>query len=151
MRKLSFLVAFLFSVVAFASPVDLGQSPVAKKLSAVVMNGAAGTRTFTITPGEGFGQVTFWMNYTFASVGNITLTCLGGPFSDEATYTPTVCTGAGTCTTADAGIFVTAVTASKKYSLLMTTTGQRTISCIVEHSAAAAGDIITIKVSFTAK
>jgi hypothetical protein len=157
MKKFIIAVSCLAALIllpAAAGPTHLTLNKVG--LSAVAMNGAAGTRTFEVPVGAdgqpgAFSTVTFYFNFTHANNGIISLTCTGGPSQDTDDYTITVCDPAsatGYCDAANAGILrsgTAALSASKKWIQRLNVLGVRSLTCVAAHSGApAAGDKLTV-------
>lgn len=160
-------VATLIGLIAIAIPVPdaSAQSTVdfcslgteGKVIDAKPMNGAASTLTFTFGPRycarnvASFKWLVVEMEYTHSTkVGNVLLTCTNGRSVATADKTPTTCVGAGTCTTVDGGIFSTAVTASKNWSMRLGIRGYRAWSCVASHDGTpTASEILTANAYLT--
>jgi len=157
MKKL-ISVACLLALPCLASAEVFGprhqHSQKISKLSAVALNGAAGTRTFTADV-EGWDMAVFYLFFDYtATAGTITLTCTVGPDTTTYTYTPQVCTlSGGTCTGADSGIFTHAsMSADTRWSWRMGVRGYRYMSCVAAHGGTpAATDKITVDLVLVAE
>lgn len=150
----------LAAVLLFSTPPTLAQAgdvkahPLGTLLSAVALNGAAATRTFTVGPAltngtrlYNYSILTLRVAYTWANNGTLTVTCTEGDTVATATATPTTCTVAsGTCTLNYAGVFVTpSLTASKTFKIDMGLTGSQALSCVVAHGGVPnANDKVTV-------
>jgi len=120
------------------------------KLSAVSLNAAAASRTFTAGPtscNDNMASYTYLVieaAYTHSNSDDLVITCTVGGTVATATKTPQLCTGAGTCTANDAGIFSKAVTGDKNFAVRMGIRGFPAVSCVASHATAGAGDILTV-------
>lgn len=121
-------------------------------LNAQAMNAAAGSRTFTLGPVDGFATIQFWFDFTHTTDGIISLTCTGGPLSGDKDYTLTQCAKASTegeCAAIDSGVLKSGtanLTADKKWDGRLGMRGARYMSCVAVHdNTPAAGDILTVK------
>lgn len=145
------LFAVLILSIALPVAAENRATGVGTPLDNVAMNAAAGTRTFTVGPDIGrvklasYSYIVFEFDFTHANSGNIVLTCSVGQTAATANKTPQVCSGSGTCTLNDAGIFSKAVTGDKKWSARMGIRGFLAMSCVASHSGSpAAGDKLTV-------
>ena len=127
-------------------------------IDAKPMNGAASTLTFTFGPRTcarnvaSFQWLVIEAEFTYSSKdGNVVITCTNGRSVATADKTPTTCTGSGTCVTADAGIFSTAVSAAnKKWSVRLGIRGYRAWSCVASHdNTPTASEIFTANAYLT--
>lgn len=157
MRKLLLTILVLaLPLTAYAKPVRHAfQDPSAPvtELSAVAMNGAAGTRTFTFSA-VGYARTVFYVSFTHANSGTLTLTCTASPDGNTTDHTLTVCnTSAGTCTLVDAGIWVSpSLTGDKDYVIDAGVLGYRDVECVLVHGGSvAAADVVTLKRDTTSK
>lgn len=164
MKKYLLAMSFLVFVLPAYAQDTGGNRKVSQTvtgLDAVALNGAAATRTFVISTdsdqnsntgstANGYMAIHFWVDFTHANNGTLTLTCTVGPSSADNDYTPTTCTVAsGTCTLNFGGVIVTpSLSADKKYEASMLILGNRDVSCVMAHGGTpAAGDIVTVKYS----
>jgi hypothetical protein len=159
MKTLAFLFVFLpATIFAAVGPSHLtAKNKDSGGLSAVAMNGAAATRTFTVdlsdSQGMGtFATVVFFFNFVHANNGVISLTCTGGPTDTDKDYILTTCDAAsveGECAGHNAGILRSGtanLTGDKKWEQRLTVRGVKYLSCVAAHGGApAAGDLLTIK------
>lgn len=125
-----------------------GSSSPITALSAVALNGAAATRTFSITNKLGFADIMLMAKYTWANNGTMTFVCTHSGDSNVTDYTPSVCTlAAGVCTMDWAGTWTTpTLTASKNFSLYIGMRGAKDVECVVTHNGTpGAGDLITVQ------
>lgn len=128
-------------------------------LSSVAMNGAAATRTFTLSRNvlAGYGRILFWVDFDYATAaGAISLTCTAGPADADRDYQYTICNGTevgGTCTTNFAGVFTTvSLSADTKWLWVMDTMGVHALSCVAAHGGTpTASELITIKYTLVAE
>lgn len=154
LRLISILALLIPSLALGADPGKRHVLDLGTKLDAIALNGAAGTRTFTIGPRLenqdllGFDELVLEHYFDFGAVaGTITTTCLVGRTVATATFSPTTCTtAAGTCTVNMGGVFVTAsLSADTKWVVRMRIEGYPALSCVVAHGGAAgATDKITV-------
>ena len=130
-------------------------SRVVTALDSVALNAASTSLTFTSHDDGGVGdtngylEVMFWVDYTHANNGALTLTCTAGPSSSDKDYEPTTCqVASGTCTLAFGGLLVTpSLSGDKKYAAgPLRIANHRAFSCIISHGGTPdAGDIVTVK------
>lgn len=118
----------------------------------VALNGAAGTRTFTVDDLDGFDQVTLGIQFTHANNGTLSFTCTGvsptalGVTSVSTTLT-TCSVSAGNCTLNLGGVWTTAttLTADTDFNFPIGVTGEEKVTCVVAHGGTpAAGDTIIV-------
>lgn len=129
--------------------------PIGAVLTAVPLNGAASTRTFTVGPVVGgdtllqYKSISFDVDYIEANAGAITITCKQGQTVLTATHSMGVCKiqTNGSCLLSMGGVVYTdSLSASTYYSFVLGTNGAAAISCVVSHGGAPnASDLITIK------
>ncbi len=163
MRKiaLAFAVALSF-VAAAAAAKSQGTHTTAPTgaaltlLDGVALNAAAGTRTFSWGNNRaiGYKNFVFWVEYTHANNGTLTLTCTHSHDENVSDYAPTTCASSGgTCTLSFGGVFVTpSLSADQNYKGRMGIDGARDFSCVIAHGGSpAAGDLVTIKGYLTAE
>ena len=124
----------------------------ATALSVVPLNGAAGTRTFTIANLAGYATIQFWMNFDYtAKAGTVTTTCTGGPTAVDNDYTLTVCdpvAATGTCVVVSSGIMTSegSLSADTKWDTRLGVRGVDNVSCVVSHDGTpGATDLISVK------
>lgn len=159
MKNLILLLALSFAVPTVAHA-DENFCRVGKSRGVIykqAMNGGAALRTFSLPPkARGCAEPTsnyrflvMDLTYTKATNGIITMTCTTGQDVKKANHTPQTCVGSGTCTLTDGGVFSKTVTASANFSFRLGIRGYRAWTCVVAHSAPAAGDIITVEAALT--
>lgn len=148
------LCSMIFTPTSFAAENDQwctvgGDS--GRVLKAVALTGSVEARTFSFGKkacGRGVSSYQYLIieaDYTWAHDGDLTITCTTGQERKTATYTPQICTGSGTCTMVDGGVFLKAVLTGTKnsFSFRVGVRGHRAWSCVTAHTAAGAGDVIT--------
>jgi len=120
----------------------------------VALDGAAGTRTKTISNLSGYDLLRITAKYTWVDDGDLTftITVLSAQSSDTATEaltgysTPTYATCTGSvCTLADRGTYkYTGLTAAKTFDMSFRLQGETTIKIVAEESTAASGEFLTL-------
>jgi hypothetical protein len=143
----------LTSSAAFAQQ-SFERLPASCGLTAVSLNGAAGTRTFTCGDDSGkslekYSKLLFVYSYTYAATGTITTTCTGGLTTSDATYALTTVTlSSGTATLNWSGVSVTpSLTTNKKWGVVMGKSSWPVIKCVVAHGGTpGVGDVLTVGV-----
>lgn len=162
-RWLSFLAAFLFAAPAFAAHypfppqagshrfVDLDDIDNANPLLDNV--DLTTTRSFTlpINRPSSMGALLLWVDYTYATDGDVFLTCKAGRKSSTGSfkqYTITGCKvlGDGTCETQSSASFKMAgVTGNRTEVFRLNILGFSNVTCDASHTAGAAGDKLTVE------
>jgi len=146
------LFALLFSASAAAQNKHRAY-PLGTKLSAVSLNAAAASRTFTVGPTLGrdslldYGTLVLEYTFTHANNGTISTTCTAGQTVATADKTLTTCVvSGGNCTIQFGGVATTAtLTTDKKWLWRLGIKGIKALSCVVAHGGTpAAGDVITV-------
>jgi hypothetical protein len=127
--------------------------PLGTKLSAVSLNAAPASRTFTVGPTIGndrlldYGTLVMEIAFTHTNNGAITTTCTTGLTAATATKTMTTCTvSAGDCNLQWGGVMVTpTLTTDTSWSQRLNIRGHPALSCVVSHGGTpAAGDVVTL-------
>ncbi len=168
MKKLSFLIvtlALVWAPMAFAAGTSGPRlCKLTTLLDAIVLTDTLANRTATIGPedtcGTGvigrssrkvtvgsFQYANFDINYTRATAGDLTLTFTTGITAATATAALGVCSTVvnGNCQLEEGGLVtITVTTSSIHVDLRLDIRSRRVIKVVVAHSAAAAGDIITL-------
>lgn len=127
------------------------RSAVTSGLSAVALDGAAGTRTFTFNP-VGYARVIFYVDYTHSNDGTLTLTCTASDDGNTTDFALTTCTEAsGTCTLNFAGVIVTpSLTTDKDFVAVLGVHSYRSVECVLEHGGTPdSADVATITYDLT--
>jgi hypothetical protein len=152
----SFLVGCLVCVSSNAFAQQYCRAyPIGTVLSAVALNGAASTRTFTVGPTVGgdnllqYKAIALDVDFTEVNAGAITITCKQGQTVLTATHSMGVCKiqTNGSCLLSMGGVVYTdTLSTSTNYSFVIGTNGAAAISCVVSHGGSpGATDLITIK------
>ena len=111
-------------------------------LTAVALNGAAGTRTFTIDNSEGYSRLRLYSQFTHANTG--TLTSAFTASYDSGTTLYTIMDDGATLGAGNA--YVTAsLSADADQTFSIDVRGMPYISCVVVHGGSpASGDLLTV-------
>jgi hypothetical protein len=125
-------------------------------LSTTSLNAAASARTFTWGKNAaiGYAYAIFWVEFTHANNGAITVDCTASNDKNATDYETGVCTMSGaTCTLALDAQFVTAtLTADTNYMFPWGILGARDFECVVSHDGTpAAGDTVRIQAQLIAQ
>lgn len=153
MRPLALLASLLLPILVLVSPTPASAQaetrycPITTGGVVVPLTALTSTVNFKFGPTvcstqevASYKYLVIEVDYTWATNGTITLTCLTGQSTPTANKVPQMCTGVGTCAMEDAGVYTKAVTASKKLAFRVGIRGYRAWSCSTTHSAPAAGD-----------
>jgi len=165
---MSFILLFAFNVYAQPAGPRIADSAIndrpyecamginGKVIDTKPLNGGAATLTYTFGPVacgrriSSYSYIAFEVEYTNVTAGNVLLTFTNGRTRATATHTPQTCSGSGTCTMVDAGIFSKAVTGSIDYSGRLGPRGFNIWKVIASHdNTPVAGDIITVRLYLT--
>lgn len=150
MKKILFALALL--VMGSGTSGTHDHDGVHIPLNAVALNAAAGSRTFTIGPVDGFATIQFWFFFDYtAKAGVISLTCTGGPTSADKDYILTTCDSTSTegeCSAKTSGILKSEgqLSADTKWDGRLGMRGARYLSCVAAHdNTPGATDELTVK------
>ena len=160
MKRFFVLLLVAFPAIAIAEPATTTPAELSdgsrNLLDDVALNGAAGTRTFTLGPQIGAGPrqlaefrtLVLEVDFTHDQDGTLSIACTEGQSTSAADFdlTTTTCSS-GTCSLHFAGTVTTnsTLTADKKFAHRVGITGFKVIQCVVTHNGSpTASDKVTV-------